>query len=70
MDEFITIPTGQKAQAVMGAFEEKRGFPGVLGAMMALTYQSKPPTTIMNNILIAKVSFLSNYKSFVTRIYS
>ena len=32
MDEFITIPTGQKAQVVMEAFEEKRGFPGVMGA--------------------------------------
>ena len=33
MDEFITIPTGQKAQAVMEVFEEKRGFPAVLGAI-------------------------------------
>ena len=33
MDEFITIPTGQKDQAVMEAFVEKRGFPAVLGAI-------------------------------------
>lgn len=50
MDEFIKIPTGQNAQAVMEAFEEKRVFRVLWGLLMALTYQSKPPNTIMNNI--------------------
>ena len=32
-DEFIKIPTGQKAQEVMEAFEEKKGYLGVIGAI-------------------------------------
>ena len=44
MDEFITIPTGQKAQAVMGAFEEKRSFPGVLGAIDGTHIPIKAPS--------------------------
>jgi len=43
MDEFITIPTGQKAQAVMEAFEEKRGFPGVMGAIDGTHIPIKAP---------------------------
>ena len=34
MDEFIKFATGQKSQEVMEAFEEKKGFPGVIGALV------------------------------------
>lgn len=44
MDEFIKIPTGQKAQAVMEAFEEKRVFRVLWGLLMALTSNQSPQT--------------------------
>lgn len=59
----MKFPTGQKAQAVMERFEEKKGFPGVMGAIdgthtpIKTVYKSK------------RFFFLSNCKSFVTRIY-
>ena len=43
MDEFIKIPTGQKAQAVMEAFAEKKGFPGVMGAIDGTHIPIKAP---------------------------
>ena len=43
MDEFIKFPTGLKAQAVMEAFEEKKGFPGVLGAIDGTHIPIKAP---------------------------
>ena len=48
MDECIMIPTGQKAQAVMEAFEEKKGFPGVMGAIDGTHIPIKD--TIRNNM--------------------
>lgn len=61
MDDFMKFPTGQKAQAVMEAFEEKKGFPGVMGTIdgthtpIKTVYKSK--------------RFLFCPTSFVTRIY-
>ena len=43
MNEFIKFPTGQKAQAVMEAFERKRGFPGILGAIDGTHIPIKAP---------------------------
>ena len=43
MDEFIKFPIGQKAQAVMEAFEGKKGFPGVMGAIDGTHIPIKAP---------------------------
>ena len=43
MDEFIKFPTGQKAKEVMEAFEEKKGFPGVIGAVDGTHIPIKAP---------------------------
>lgn len=43
MAEFIKFPTGQKAQAAMDAFEGKKGFPGVIGAVDGTHIPIKAP---------------------------
>ena len=57
MDEFIRIPSGQKAQAIMEAFEEKNGYLGVIGAIDGTHIPIKAPKQNLEHYINRKGFF-------------
>ena len=57
MDEFIKIPSGQKAQEVMEAFEEKKGYLGVIGAIDGTHIPIKAPKQNLEHYINRKGFF-------------